>query len=88
MADALEVASEVASEEVAEAPSKFGCYEDEKSNGDSTTPLADRHFDLPVREDRYRSTSVVDTEVIVAVLFCGGLTVIGGKKYIGIRTKL
>ena len=81
-------ASEVASEEVVEALSKFGCYEDEKSNGDSTTLLADRHFDRPVSEDHYRSTFVIDTEVIVAVLFCGGLTVIGGKMYKGIRTKL
>jgi hypothetical protein len=51
---------------VAETLSKFGCYEDEKSNGDSTTLPADRHFDRPVSEDRYRSTFVVDTEVIVA----------------------
>ena len=51
---------------MAETLSKFGCYEDEKSNGDSTTLPADRHFDRPVSEDRYRSTFVVDTEVIVA----------------------
>ena len=51
MADALEAAFEAASEEVAEASSKFGCYEDEKSNGNSTTLPADRHFDRPVSED-------------------------------------
>ena len=74
---------------MAETLSKFGCYEDEKSNRDSTTLLADRHFDHPVSENRYCSTFVMDTEVIVAdsgplfrPLFCGGLMVLLGIELI------
>lgn len=47
-----------------EASSKLGCYEDEESGGDSTSLLADRHFDRLVSEDRYHLTFVVDIEVI------------------------
>ena len=47
-----------------EASSKLGCYEDEEPNGDLTSLPVDRYFDHLVSEDRYRSSFVVDTEVI------------------------
>jgi hypothetical protein len=51
--------------EVAEEPSsKIESYEGEMLNEDLTSLLADRHFDRLVSEDRWRSTFVVDIEVI------------------------
>ena len=43
---------------------KLGCYEDGAPNEDLTSLLVERHLDPLVSEGHYRSTSVVDIEVI------------------------